>query len=89
MSAAHESEARQFEEGVSDLERIAAVFSNPDLYTTADELVPRDPTKGGRPRVFPEYLFFAYDCLADIYTSARAVATALKGPHVWGYIGGS
>jgi hypothetical protein len=86
MSAAHDSETRPFEEGVSDLERIAAVFSNPDLYTIADDLVPRDPTKGGHPRVFPEYLFFAYDCLADIYTSARAVATALKGPHVWAYI---
>ena len=36
MSAAHKPDARPLDEGVSDLERIDAVFSNPDLYTIAD-----------------------------------------------------
>ena len=74
--------------GVSHLERVEAVFTNPDLYSVGEGLVPRDPTKGGRPRQFPEYFVFAFADLADIYTSARAAWTALKGPHVWDHIRG-
>jgi hypothetical protein len=69
--------------GVSHLERVEAVFTNPDLYSVGEGLVPRDPTKGGRPRQFPEYFVFAFADLADIYTSARAAWTALKGPLLW------
>ena len=69
--------------GVSDLETIDAIFSNPDLYTLPDGLVTRDPTKGGRPQLYPDYLILGVDAMAVIYTSLRAAVAALYGPVVW------
>jgi hypothetical protein len=88
MTTANVIEARSTDLGVSHLERVAAVFSNPDLYAVADGLVVREPTKGGRPLVYPEYFVLGFGCLADIYESARAAATELHGPHLWDYIRG-
>jgi hypothetical protein len=72
--------------GVGDVEAIEAVFSNRGLYVLADGLVPRDPTKGGRPQRYPDYLVLAVDALADIYTSLRAAATALHDSLIWDHV---
>jgi hypothetical protein len=80
------SSARNVDLGVSDLERVEAVFTNPDLYGLADGVSVRDPTKGGRPQVYPDYLVEAFGALRSIYKSARAAATALHGPLVWEHI---
>lgn len=72
--------------GVSDLELVAAVFSNPDTYEMLDSYPKRDSTRGGRPQIYPDYLFFAVGCLSRIYDSTRAAITALAGPIVWNYI---
>ena len=45
-------EGRRRELGVSDLERVEAVFGNPDLYTFMDGVIDRDPTRGGRPLLY-------------------------------------
>jgi hypothetical protein len=78
--------ARTADLGVSDLERVEAVFTNPDLYVLADNVTVRDPTKGGRPKIYPDYLVEAFGSLRSIYKSARAAATALHGPLIWDHI---
>jgi hypothetical protein len=80
------SDVRNVDLGVSDLERVEAVFTNPDLYRLADGVTVRDPTKGGRPQIYPDYLVEAFGCLRSIYKSARAAATALHGPLLWDHI---
>jgi hypothetical protein len=80
------SGARTADLGVSDLERVEAVFTNPDLYRLADGVTVRDPTKGGRPRTYPDYLVEAFGSLRSVYKSARAAATALHGPLLWDHI---
>jgi hypothetical protein len=78
------SPAYSAELGVSHLERVEALFFTKALYTITDGLFVRDPTKGGRPQVHPDYFVVAFGCLADIYDgSARAASTALDGPLVW------
>jgi hypothetical protein len=83
MTATIRSEAASADLGVSHLERVIDLFSDPDLYEFTDDLVVRDPTKGGRPQMYPAYFVFAVDCLADIYGSVRSASTALHGPVVW------
>jgi hypothetical protein len=88
VTTARVPDARSADLGVSDLERVAAVFSNPDLYALADGLVVRERMNGGRPRVYPDYLVLGFSYLADIYQSARAAATELHEPYLWDYICG-
>lgn len=85
MSAPDEPGVQGTDLGVSDLEAIDAVFSNRDVYVLAESLVPRDPTRGGRPQRYPDYLVLAVNALAAIYTSLRAAVTALHGPIVWAH----
>jgi hypothetical protein len=78
--------ASSSELGISDLERIDAIFTNPDLYRLPDGCPVRNRTLGGRPQLFPEWFVIAFGCLTSTYKSARAATTALRGPIVWDHV---
>jgi hypothetical protein len=42
-----------------------------------------DPTAGGRPRMFPPYMWLLYDALLSVWGSARRVEAELAHPIVW------
>ena len=83
MTGASPSLARINDLGVSDLERVEAVFTNPDLYELGSKLPSPDKHRGGTPLKYPKYFVIAFDSLTGIYGSQRDAATALNGPFVW------
>jgi hypothetical protein len=80
------SDARLADLGVNHLEAVRAVFYNEDLYTLAEILPTPDYRRGGRPRIYPNYLVKAFGDLADIFNSVRMAATTLNDPEVWAMI---
>jgi hypothetical protein len=69
--------------GVSKLERLEAIVTNPAIYRLA-ELIPRaDPERGGRRRQYPEYMWLVYEALISVFRSARQVEAELAHPAVW------
>jgi hypothetical protein len=72
--------------GVSALERVEALVANRELFALG-ELVPMvDPTRGGRPRHYPPYMWVLYDALLSAYGSARRVEAELAHPVVWNHL---
>jgi len=76
------SEAR----GVSALERLEALVANPELYALADEVQDPDPTVGGRPRLYPAFMWVLYDALISVWGSGRRVEAELSHPLVWTHL---
>ncbi len=79
---------RQEQHGVSRIEYVNALIDNPALYELADLIDGPDPSRGGRPRSYPDWVILFFDCLADVVGSARGAATELAGEdgHLWNHI---
>jgi hypothetical protein len=71
--------------GVSALTRVEAIFCNPALYELA-EVLPSPRRTGGRPRLYPAFMWLAFDALVSVYGSARQVEAELSHPVVWDLI---
>ncbi len=66
------------------LQRLRAVLANPSTYEYAESLPAHDAAgPGGRPRLYPTWLWFAVCALADITTSVRSAVAHLGDPDVW------
>lgn len=72
--------------GVSALEKIEAILTNPELYELADEIPPSKREHGGRGRTYPDYMLLVYEALVSVYRSARQVEAELKHPVVWNFM---
>lgn len=79
---------RQEQHGVSRIEYVNALLDNPALYQVADLIEGPDPSRGGRPRKYPDWVILFFDCLADVVGSARGAATELAGEdgHLWNHV---
>ncbi|HXH58993.1 hypothetical protein [Iamia sp.] len=69
--------------GVSTGEKIDAIFAMPELYETKRLF---NLVGGGRPRIFPIWLFVAMVMLNDIYRGGRTAATEMSHPREWNNI---
>jgi hypothetical protein len=69
--------------GVSTFERLEALVANDALYELADAVPTPDPAAGGRPRMYPVYMWLLYDSLLSVWGSARRVEAELAHPIVW------
>ena len=72
--------------GVSSLERLEALVANDELFALADAVPEPDPSAGGRPRMFPPYMWVLFDALLSVYGSARRVEAELAHPVVWAHL---
>ena len=72
--------------GVSSLERLEALVANDELFALADAVPEPDPAAGGRPRMFPPYMWVLFDALLSVYGSARRVEVELAHPVVWAHL---
>ena len=73
--------------GVSVLERVEAILSNPATYRLAETIPDQDRSRGGRPRQYPKYMWIVYEALLSVYESARQVEAELAYPIVWDLAG--
>ena len=69
--------------GFSALERLEALVSNPALFELADAVPEPDPSVGGRPRLYPVFMWLLFDALLSVYGSGRKVEAELAHPTVW------
>jgi hypothetical protein len=72
--------------GVSTLERLEALVANDELFALADAVPAPDPSAGGRPRMFPPYMWVLFDALLTVHGSARQVEAELSHPIVWNHL---
>ena len=49
--------------GVSTLERLEALVANDELFALADAVPEPDPSAGGRPRMFPPFMWICFPLL--------------------------
>jgi hypothetical protein len=68
---------------VAALERVEAILRNPATYALAEAIPEFDPSRGGRPRHYPTYMWIVYEALLSVYESARQVEAELSHPLVW------
>lgn len=72
--------------GVSTLERLDAILSNPELHRLA-AVVPSPPRHvGGRPRHYPAFMAVFFEAAISVYGSARQVEAELNHPATWRWI---
>ncbi|MDA9293049.1 hypothetical protein N9Q18_01045 [bacterium] len=69
--------------GFSTLERLEAIVANDALYRLADLVPIQHPSTGGRPRLYPAYMWLLFDALLSVYGSGRRVEAELAHPVVW------
>jgi len=72
--------------GISALERVEALLDNPALYAFAEVVPEQDRSVGGRPRLYPPFMWVLFDALLSVYGSGRRVESELAHPLVWGRI---
>ncbi len=72
--------------GVASLERLEALVANDELYALAAAVPESDPSRGGRPRTYPTYMWVLFDALLSVYGSARRVEAELAHPVVWSHL---
>ena len=70
----------------SALERVEAVLANDAIFELAALIPPADPSRGGRPRAYPDYMALIFETLLSVYGSARRVEVELAHPIVWNLI---
>src|SRR5918994_7074600 len=70
-------------DGIPALERVEAILRNPALYRLAEAIPRHDPPQGGRPRLYPEFMWLVFEALISVYRSARATEAELAHPIVW------
>src|SRR5215204_2497379 len=69
--------------GIPALERVEAILGNPALYRLAEAIPRQDHPRGGRPRLYAEFMWLVFEALISVYRSARAVEAELAHPLVW------
>jgi len=69
--------------GISALERLEALVDNEGLYAFADIVPEPDRSAGGRPRMYPVFMWVLFDALLSVYGSGRRVESELAHPLVW------
>lgn len=74
---------RREPDGVSALERIEAILTNPAVYELGDLVPLPDPTKGGRPRDYPAWTLILWETLLSVFGSARQVEAEVAHPLIW------
>jgi hypothetical protein len=72
--------------GVSSLERLEALVACDELYDLAAAIPEPDRSRGGRPRLYPPFMWILYDALLSVHGSARRVAAELSHPLVWNHL---
>ncbi len=72
--------------GVSSLEQVEAILSNPAIYELAELLENDQAPTGGRRQTYPKYMLLAYESLITVYRSARRVEAELAHPIVWKFV---
>jgi hypothetical protein len=70
-------------DGIPALERVEAILRNPALYRLAEAIPRHDPPQGGRPRLYPAFMWLVFEALISVYRSARATEAELAHPIVW------
>ena len=68
---------------VAALERVEAILRNPATYALAEAIPEFDPSRGGRPRHYPSFMWIVYEALLSVYESARQVEAEFSHPLVW------
>jgi hypothetical protein len=68
---------------VSPDEAIDSLLANPSTYEIADAIPDPDRRHGGRPRIYPKYLWVIYAALADIHDSVWMARAVIKYPRTW------
>ncbi len=72
--------------GVSTLERLEAIFANPEIHELA-AVVPTAPAgRGGRPRHYPAFMAIVYEASISVFGSARQVEAEFAHPKLWDWI---
>ncbi len=69
--------------GVSALERVEAILTNPATYRLAERIPEFDGSRGGRRRHYPTYMWIVFEALISVFGSARQVEAELAHPLVW------
>src|SRR3954447_17927383 len=69
--------------GISALERVEALVANAAVYAVADTVPAQNRTAGGRPRMYPVFMWVLFDALLSVYGSGRRVESELAHPLVW------
>src|SRR6266542_5914317 len=72
--------------GISSLTKAEAVFRNPALYELAERIPDADRSRGGRPRMYPPFMWLAFEALISVFESARQTEAELAHPVVWNLI---
>lgn len=72
--------------GVSSLELVEAILSNPETYRLAEAIPNPDPSRGGRPRQYPAFMWIVFEALISVYGSARQADAELGHPVVWALV---
>jgi hypothetical protein len=72
--------------GVGKLERLEALVANSALYELGDLVPETDRSLGGRPRLYPAFMWVLFDALLSVYGSARQVEAELAHPLVWNHL---
>lgn len=72
--------------GVSSLERLEALVANDELFALADAVPEPDSSQGGRPRMYPPYMWLLFDALLSVYGSGRRVEAELAHPLIWSHL---
>jgi hypothetical protein len=70
-------------EGISFDEALEAILANEAIYELAACIPAREPGSGGRPRMYPSFVYIVYLVLVSQGTSARKAAVALGTPRNW------
>jgi hypothetical protein len=58
------------------------------LFELAAAVPMPDPARGGRPRIYPAFMWVLFDALLSVYGSARKVEAELSHPLVWAHLRG-
>jgi hypothetical protein len=71
---------------VAALERLEALVACDELFALAAAIPETDRSRGGRPRLYPPYMWILFDALLSVYGSARRVEAELSHPIVWSHL---
>jgi len=72
--------------GVSTLERLDAIFANPEIHELAAVVPTATAGRGGRPRHYPAFMAIVYEAAISVFGSARQVEAEFAHPSLWDWL---